>query len=75
VVALDMSAVFDVEYSALKMMYDGLSLSRERGVTFWLVGLNPEALEMVRRAGLDAQLGPERLLFDARTAIERFQRL
>jgi sulfate permease, SulP family len=75
VVALDMSAVFDVEYSALKMMYDGLNLSREKGVTFWLVGLNPEALEMVRRAGLDAELGPDRLLFDARTAIERFQRL
>jgi high affinity sulfate transporter 1 len=75
VVVLDMSAVSDVEYSALKMMQDGLNVSRERGVTFWLVGLNPEALEMVRRAGLDAELGRDRLLFDARTAIERFQRL
>jgi high affinity sulfate transporter 1 len=74
VVALDMSAVSDVEYSALKMMQDGLSLSRERGVTFWLVGLNPEALEMVRRAGLDKELGPGCLLFDARTAIEQYQR-
>lgn len=73
VVALDMSAVPDVEYSALKMMYDGLKLSRERDVTFWLVGLNPEALEMVRRVGLDAELGPDRLLFDARTAIDRFE--
>ena len=73
VVALDMSAVPDVEYSALKMMHDGLNLSRERGVTFWLVGLNPEALEMVRRVGLDAELGPDRLLFDARTAIDRFE--
>jgi len=74
VVALDMSAVFDLEYSALRMMQDGLGVARERGVTFWLVGLNPEALEMVRRAGLDAELGPDCLLFDARTAIERYQR-
>jgi hypothetical protein len=30
---------------------------------------------VVRNAGLDRQLGPERLLFNARAAIERYQAL
>jgi sulfate permease, SulP family len=35
--------------------------------------LNPGVLEMVRRAGLVDRLGRERMLFNARAAIERFQ--
>ena len=38
-------------------------------------GLNPGALEVVRHAGLDARLGRERMLFNARAAIERYQAL
>jgi hypothetical protein len=37
------------------------------------VGLNPGALEVVRNAGLDGRLGRERMLFNARVAIERYQ--
>jgi sulfate permease, SulP family len=72
VVALDLSRVPDIEYSALQMLQEG---SRRTSVTFWLVGLNPGVLEMVRRAGLDKELGPDRLLFNARTAIERYKEL
>ena len=72
VVALDLSRVPDIEYSALQMLQEG---SRRTTVTFWLVGLNPGVLEMVRRAGLDKELGPDRLLFNARTAIERYKAL
>jgi hypothetical protein len=39
----------------------------------WLVGLNPGVLETARRAGLDRRLGRERMLFNAREAIERYQ--
>ena len=39
----------------------------------WLVGLNPGVLEVARRAGLDERLGRERMLFNARAAIERYQ--
>jgi len=39
----------------------------------WLVGLNPGALDVVRHAGLDQRLGRERLLFNAREAIEHYQ--
>ena len=43
------------------------------GVTLWLAGMNPGVLEVVRKAGLAVRLGWERMLFNARTAIERFQ--
>ena len=46
-----------------------------RGAIIWLVGLNPGVLEVVRNAGLAERLGRERLLFNARAAIERYQAL
>ena len=73
VVALDMSRVPDLEYSALRMLMDGDKRAADRGAVFWLVALNPGVLEVVRNAGFDRQLGPERLLFNARAAIERYQ--
>jgi high affinity sulfate transporter 1 len=73
VVALDMSRVPDLEYSALRMLMEGDRRATERGAVFWLVALNPGVLEVVRNAGFDQQLGPERLLFNARAAIERYE--
>src|SRR5512139_3454938 len=75
VVALDMSRVPDIEYSALQMLLEGEKRWTERGAVVWLVGLNPGVLEMVRRAGLYERLGRERMLFNARAAIERYQAL
>jgi len=75
VVVLDMSRVPDVEYSALQMLMEGEKRLSERGVTVWLVGLNPGVLEVVRKAGLYERLGRERMLFNARVAIERYQAL
>jgi high affinity sulfate transporter 1 len=75
VVALDMSRVPDIEYSALQALMDGERRATERGAVFWLVGLNPGVLEVVRRAGLADRLGRERMLFNARAAIERYQSL
>ncbi len=69
VVALDLSRVPDIEYSALRMLREGM---RRTAVTVWLVGCNPDVLRMVRRAGLDRELGPDRLFFNARTAIARY---
>ncbi len=75
VVALDMSRVPDIEYSALQALMEGEKRATERGAVVWLVGLNPGALEVVRHAGLYERLGRERMLFNARAAIERFQAL
>jgi high affinity sulfate transporter 1 len=73
VLALDMSRVTDIEYSALQAMVEGERRATERGAIVWLVGLNPGVLEVVRNIGLDRRLGQERMLFNARAAIERYQ--
>ena len=75
VLALDMSRVFDLEYSALQSLVEYEKRATERGVVVWLVGLNPGVLEVARHAGLDERLGRERMLFNARAAIERYQAL
>ena len=75
VLALDMSRVPDIEYSALQALMEGEKRATERGAVVWLVGLNPGVLEVVRNAGLDERLGRERMLFNARAAIERYQAL
>ncbi|TNF56113.1 MAG: SulP family inorganic anion transporter [Gammaproteobacteria bacterium] len=72
VIALDFSAVPDIEYSALKMLTEGEERLRERGALLWLVGLNPEALSMVQRSPLGETLGRERMLFNLSTAVDRF---
>jgi SulP family sulfate permease len=73
VVALDMSRVPDIEYSALQMLMEGDRRAPARGYELWLVDLNPGVLEVFRRAGLAEHFGRERLLMNARIAIARFQ--
>jgi len=75
VLALDMSRVPDIEYSALQMLIESDKRATERGAVRWLVGLNPGVLEVVRNAGLDERLGRERMLFNAGEAIARYQAL
>ncbi len=72
VLAVDMSRVPDIEYSALQTLMEGEQRLTEGGTVVWLVGLNPGVLETARRAGLDRRLGRERMLFSARAAIERY---
>ncbi len=73
VVVLDMSRVPDIEYSALQMIVEGEQrLTSETGTSLWLAGLNPGVLEVVRHTALAERLGRERMLFNARAAIERY---
>ena len=72
VVALDMSRVFDIEYSALQAMMEGERRMTEQGVTAWLAGLNPNVLEYVRASGFADRLGPERLFVNARAVIRHY---
>ena len=53
-----MRAVPDLEYTALKMLIEGARRMKERGITVWLVGLNPAVKEVVRRSSLAEELGP-----------------
>jgi MFS superfamily sulfate permease-like transporter len=75
VLALDLSRVPDIEYSALLALMEGEKRLTERGIVVWLCGLNPGVLEVARHAGFDQRLGRERLLFNARVAIERYRSL
>jgi MFS superfamily sulfate permease-like transporter len=73
VLAVDMSRVPDVEYSALKMLMDGEQRMTEEGITVWLAALNPSVLASIRSSAFADRLGPERLLFNARAAIRKHQ--
>jgi len=73
VLALDLSAVFDLEYTALQMLTKGERRIREKGIEIWLVGLNPGVLSMIQRSSLWETLGRERMLFNSETAIARYQ--
>ncbi len=73
VLALDLSRVPDVEYSALQVLAEGDRRRAQDGIVVWLAGLNPGVLDTVRHSALYAQFGPQRLLFNAREAIVRYQ--
>jgi sulfate permease, SulP family len=73
VLAIDMSRVQDIEYSALVMLMEGEQRQREAGQILWLAALNPAVLEVVRRAGLADRLGRERMLFNAREVIRHYR--
>jgi len=73
VVALDMSRVPDIEYSALQMLVDGERRMTENGIAVWLAAANPTVLEVIRSSGLADRLGRERLLFNARAVIRKYQ--
>src|SRR5262249_27098673 len=46
VVAVDLSGVPDLEYTALKMLGEAEERYRQHGTSLWLVGINPEVLQM-----------------------------
>jgi sulfate permease, SulP family len=69
-----MSRVPDIEYSALKMLMEGEMRMTDEGITVWLAALNPSVLECIRSSALANRLGQERLLFNARAAIRKYQK-
>ena len=68
-----MSAVFDVEYTVLKMLAEGEERTKERGVSVWLVGLTPEVLNVVRRSPFGHAIGQERMFFNLEQAVAKYQ--
>jgi SulP family sulfate permease len=75
VVVLDLSAVFDLEYSALKALGEGEKRQRDLGVATWLVGLNPGVLQMVQRSSLGNALGREKMQFSLELAVVKYAEL
>ncbi|AYD65860.1 SulP family inorganic anion transporter [Achromobacter sp. B7] len=72
VVVLDLSRVPDIEYSALQMLMEREQALNAGPTQYWLAGLNPRVLDVVRRSGLAERLGRGRLLFNAEAAVTRY---
>jgi sulfate permease, SulP family len=75
VIALDLGAVPDLEYSALKALTEGEKRLAEQGVSMWLVGLNPGVLQMVQRSPLGKALGREKMQFSLELAVAKYSEL
>jgi len=73
VVALDLEGVFDLEYTALKMLTEAEKREREKGALLWLVGLTPGVLAMVQHSPLGTALGRERMIFNLGQAVAKHQ--
>jgi high affinity sulfate transporter 1 len=73
VVALDLEGVFDLEYTALRVLTEAEKNEREKGVLLWLVGLAPGVLAMVQRSPLGAALGRDRMFFNLEQAVAKHQ--
>jgi len=72
VVAIDLSGVPDLEYTALKMLTEAETRLRERGISTWLVGLNPNVLAVVQRSPLGRTLGREEMHFNVQVAVTKY---
>ena len=72
VVVLDLSGIFDVEYSALKLLIEAEKRQRDAGVALWLTGLTPSVYAAVQNSPLGESLGSERLAFNLEIAVDRY---
>lgn len=73
VVVLDFRAIFDIEYTALKMLTEAEERLRREGIELWLAALNPDVLAMVQRSRLGQTLGRERMFFSLQLAVEKWE--
>jgi sulfate permease, SulP family len=72
VVLLDLSGVFDLEYTALKMLIEAEKRQRAAGVSLWLAGVPPDVYAVLQRSGLGEVLGRERLAHNLEIAVDRY---
>jgi anti-anti-sigma regulatory factor len=74
VIALECSAIPDIEYTALMMLTQAEQALRARGVTLWLVAVNPGLLKTITRSSLGASLGSERMFANLHQALAQWQK-
>ena len=72
-VLLDLSAVPDLEFTALRMIDDGEEKLREAGARLWLAALNRDVLQVVQRSPLGERLGREGMFFTLEQALAKYQ--
>ena len=67
--------MFDIEYTAVKMLIEGEERLRQEGIALWLAALNPEALAVVQRSKLGEMLGRARMFFNVQAAVAKYEQL
>jgi high affinity sulfate transporter 1 len=73
VLLLDCRAIFDMEYTALKVLAEVEDKFRRAGCELWLAALNPAVFEVVERSRLGGTLGHSRMFLNMQAAVEKFQ--
>jgi high affinity sulfate transporter 1 len=73
VLIIECSAIPDFEYTALLTLDNFEKKLSEAGITLWLAALNPEALKVVRHTRLAQDLGHERMFFNLREAVAKYE--
>jgi MFS superfamily sulfate permease-like transporter len=73
VLVLDLRAVFDLEYSALKTISEAVERARSQGAEIWLGALQPEVLTVIKRSPLGETLGPDRMFTSIDTAVKKYR--
>lgn len=72
IVAVHLRGVPDLEYTALKMLTDGVKRQRENGIAVWLVGMNPTVFDIVRKSQLGQMLGNDAMHFNLEIVVAKF---
>jgi sulfate permease, SulP family len=75
IVVLDLSRVFDVEYTALKMLHEADARLAANGATLWIAGLNPGVLDAVRRSPFGAALGEARMFYNLEHVVTTYREI
>ena len=74
VVAVDASAVLDMEYTALTMFAQLAKRQNQNGIQLWLIGMSPGVLAVVQRSPLGQILQREGMHFNLEMAVGRYLR-
>ena len=74
VVVIDMSAVSDLEYTALKALTEAEQKLKSMNATLWLVAMNPQVHAIIKRSPLGKTLGTSRMYFTLAQAVDAFNR-
>ena len=74
VVAVDASAVLDIEDTALKMFAQVAEKQSQNGIQLWLIGMSPGVLAVVQRSPLGQILQREGMHFNLEIAVGRYLR-
>jgi MFS superfamily sulfate permease-like transporter len=73
VVVLECSAIPDIEYTALMMLSEAEAAQRQRGVSLWLAGVNPDLQKLLDRTPLGTALGPTHIHANLFAALAAWQ--